>query len=320
MRLPALVVVVAGCAPAPYYTPRVELADQSWHRVGSGAYAFVTARASVAPAIGAGSPPQPAMATRNGSTLAELTVAAGDAIEFPVELASELRGAGCQLDSVVIAHGENAHGENDTHATDLAIDIRRRPSDPPTPIVSYDELDPFAVDSGSTRVVAREAEPTMWSSDGRDVPGVTGRAVVPPQWPTGSGLRIVDRVLTVDLRGELLRWSITDKTSSTVTVGEVVSVLSGSTSKHYRIAPPLELALLRHDLRIAAPDQFSIVLRARTKPFAIAVRSVVETGGVPIVYYPRDGQPMSPDLSPEFAVIVDRCRRPWPTIVRELGH
>lgn len=82
---------------------------------------------------------------------------------------------------------------------------------------------------------------------------------------------------------------------------------------------PLDLLAYRHRIGIAAAASFSIVLRARERPFGIGVRSDRE-GGEPRLSYRAPGADaaMPAHLVPQLSVIVSRCGRPAPEILRDI--
>lgn len=201
----------AGSGPVAGYRPGI--ATDHWCRLGPGTYAFMPVPAVERQLVGVGdecgrgarpqpkapapsTPPSPSASPsprwaedlpaerKTPSTLAELVVAPGASIEIPVRLPPRLRGTGCRIESVVIAHGRDA--------ADLAIDI----ADPSggKPIVSYQQLPPPADRDDVMRIVRDHdgAVPGVWSPD-RKPPLSSMRVADPELWPTGAVLKFDGR-------------------------------------------------------------------------------------------------------------------------------
>jgi hypothetical protein len=90
-------------------------------------------------------------------------------------------------------------------------------------------------------------------------------------------------------------------------------------------APPmrtpslLELVAYRHQIDIAAPAAFSIVLRARTQPFGIGVRSDRESPDPRLSYRAPGATELTPThLVPQVVIVVSRCGRPLVDVVRDI--
>jgi hypothetical protein len=122
---------VAACrvgAPATRYEPAE--APAGWCRLAAGAYAYVWMPSTDPPLAGAAC--DAALRDRAGlpparAAVGMLTVEAGAAIELPVELPPALRGMGCVLESVVLAHARE----------DVAFSLAIRAGDRVTPVMSY---------------------------------------------------------------------------------------------------------------------------------------------------------------------------------------
>lgn len=90
-------------------------------------------------------------------------------------------------------------------------------------------------------------------------------------------------------------------------------------------APPrrqpatLVLVPYRHRIDIAAPDSFSIVLRAREKAFGIGVRSDRESADPRLSYRaPGAAEAVPTHLVAQVGVIVTRCARPVDEVLRDI--
>jgi hypothetical protein len=108
------------------------------------------------------------------SAVTELVVEPGAAIELPVELPPSLRGAGCTLDRVVLAHSSL---END-----LAIAVRA--GDRVTPIATYSALRPATVGAPLER--------NLWAVQhevGMPAPDAFAIVVGADAFPFGIGVR-----------------------------------------------------------------------------------------------------------------------------------
>jgi len=82
---------------------------------------------------------------------------------------------------------------------------------------------------------------------------------------------------------------------------------------------PLTLIAYRHRIDIAAPDSFSIVLRARERAFGIGVRSDRESGSPRLLYRaPGAAEPTPTHLVPYVGVVVSRCGRPVEDVLRDI--
>jgi len=81
----------------------------------------------------------------------------------------------------------------------------------------------------------------------------------------------------------------------------------------------LELIPYRHRVGVVAPDSFSIVLRAREKPFGIGVRSDRESPDPRLSYRaPGASESAQTHLVPMVVVVVSRCGRPINDILRDI--
>jgi hypothetical protein len=86
-----------------------------------------------------------------------------------------------------------------------------------------------------------------------------------------------------------------------------------------RKLPHLTLVAYRHLIDIAAPDSFSIVLRAREKAFGIGVRSDRESSDPRLSYRaPGAAEPTPTHLVPQVGIVVSRCRRPVEDVLRDI--
>jgi hypothetical protein len=94
---------------------------------------------------------------------------------------------------------------------------------------------------------------------------------------------------------------------------------TGEPSVGVRPAPPLEQVAYRHRIDLPASDEFSVVLRAREKPFAIGVRSDRESRD-PTLFYKAPGAaaPVPTHLVPQVGIVVARCGRPLSEVLREI--
>jgi hypothetical protein len=81
---------------------------------------------------------------------------------------------------------------------------------------------------------------------------------------------------------------------------------------------PLVLVAYRHRIDIAAPDSFSIMLRARERAFGIGVRSDRESSDPRLSYRAPGAEPVSTHLVPQVGVIVSRCGRPVEEVLRDI--
>ncbi|MEZ4361595.1 MAG: hypothetical protein R3B48_15515 [Kofleriaceae bacterium] len=220
------------------------------------------------------------------STLAELTVLPGAAIELPVTLPPSLRGARCRLDSVVLAHGEAP--------ADLAIALRA--GEVETPIVAYASMPP----------PPRPPEPAQL---GVDVPPrvlLHDPQLVTPSTPRSS---------TSEASSDPLTASSSLKVSAELGPTGVVLTLQVVSEEAVvvPVAPPRPVTLVRgrHAMDVDAPDTFSIVLRARAQPFTIGVRSSSEFDDPRLRYLAPGATAAVPtSLIPQAAVVVSHCQRP----------
>ena len=81
----------------------------------------------------------------------------------------------------------------------------------------------------------------------------------------------------------------------------------------------LELIAYRHQIAIEAPNTFSIVLRARERPFGIGVRSDRESPDPRLSYRAPGTRELTPThLVPQVGVVVSRCGRPLDEVLRDI--
>lgn len=81
----------------------------------------------------------------------------------------------------------------------------------------------------------------------------------------------------------------------------------------------LVLVAYRHRIDIAAPDAFSIVLRARARAFGIGVRSDRESADPRLSYRaPGAAEPTPTHLVPQVGVVVSRCGRPVAEVLHDI--
>jgi hypothetical protein len=70
---------------------------------------------------------------------------------------------------------------------------------------------------------------------------------------------------------------------------------------------------------MAAPDSFSIVLRAREKAFGIGVRSDRESADPPLSYRAPGTAELAPThLVAQVGVVLTRCGRPVDEVLRDI--
>jgi hypothetical protein len=241
--------------------------------------------------------PDSSTARRSPSTLAELVVAPGGSIEIPVRLPVRLRGTGCRIESVVIAHGRDS--------ADLAIDI----VDPSgvKPIVSYQQLPPPTDRDNVKRIVRDHSDAVrgVWSPD-RPPPVVSMVVADRDLWPTGAVLKLGSRGMD---SFAAVAFEIPKDREAPPEPRHVEP--PAEELPPYPQPKPLELIAYRHSIGIAATDLFSIILRARERPFGIGVRSDRESSDPRLSYRaPGDADPMPTHLVPQVAVIISRCGRP----------
>jgi hypothetical protein len=263
------------------------------------------------------------------STLAELIVEPGAAIEVPVRLPPALQGVGCRLDSVVIAHGQDA--------ADLALEVASGSGgQAAVPIVAYAQLPP--ADEKLPGIVGDP--PVTPAPAGQPAKAPKAPAVAPGRWPTGALLRF-DGVRNADGFANVVfelrpppepeppprppdgpvespppKWL-----EPVIKLDELVNPPPKPPPSPPPIPPkPLELLPYRHPIGIAAADSPStIILRARERPFGIGVRSDREGGEPRLAYRPPGAAGSMPThLVPLLAVIVSRCGRPAPEILSDL--
>jgi hypothetical protein len=190
MRRLSLLLGLCACGDPPrpvalaHYQPTI--ASESWCRIDPGLFGFVPHPQVAPPLLGYScaaarreSPPSNPPA---GSTFAELIIEPGGSIEIPVQLPQVLQGAGCQLDSVVIAHGKRS--------SDLAIEIAS--AGRMLPIVSYAQLPLPPGDGAASRTVVSDGSgrrKSIWAPDAPAAENTLAVTAEPDLWPTGALLR-----------------------------------------------------------------------------------------------------------------------------------
>jgi len=330
-----------GLTPVRYWP---DVASESWCRLGQGVYAHESAP-SVWPALAGPtcSPPQraPLPLPPPPSTLAELIIEPGAAIEVPVRLPPALRGVGCRLDSVVIAHGQGS--------ADLVLEVASGgDGQAAVPIAAYAQLPPpeeanwpgFVGDPPEPQTVKQTVKQTgSWVPDPPPAKDPKAGAGDRTPWPAGAllrfdGVRNADGFANVVFQLRPPRVVESEPTPADRPVEDPPPEwLRPVTKLEEIVAPPpkppkppelrrepLELLPFRHRIGIAAADSPStIILRARERPFGIGVRSDREGGEPRLAYRPPGADAAMPThLVPQLAVIVSRCGRPAAEILRDI--
>jgi hypothetical protein len=247
------------------------------------------------------------------STLAELSVPPGSAIEIPVELPAELRDRGCVLDSIALAHGSRAadlaievivdgvitpvveyealpEPSRDT-TLDASTAIRATPVPPPPDAAPLPDAAPEPDAAPSVEIMAPYLEPDAAPPDAMPDAALPPDAE-PPPWPQGA-------MLTFDPA----------ERAPDDTVGIIVAP-----------GEPIDRAFVpvRHAIGIPAPYAFVIRLRARTQPFGIAVRSDRTTQDPRLLVVAPGGDAIPTHLIPQAAIAVSRCKRSAREIANDL--
>jgi hypothetical protein len=325
------------------------VASERWCRVDAGVFAFVP-HPQVGPSLlGHGcTPPRRDPAPANapaGSTFAELVVEPGGSIEIPVQVPEALQGAGCRIDSVLIPHGKRT--------SDLAIEIAN--AGRMLPIVAYEQLPPPPEDGVSPRTLVSDGSNlprAIWALD--VPPGERSLTVIaePELWPTGAVLRF-DGARTADgaasvvfeiesepepLPAEEPAEPAPPGTAPPGTASPGTEPLGTETAEPAQVEPapegnsppaptpppirqPAALVLVayRHRIDVAAPDSFSIVLRARERAFGIGVRSDRESADPRLSYRtPGAAEPAPTHLVPQVGIVLSRCGRPVEEVLRDI--
>jgi len=301
-----------GSPPTRYWPAR---APANWCRVGDGTYAFLWYPTTRPPLVGDGCETLRERATdardravvssapRSLSSLAELVVGPGSAIEIPIELPPVLAGASCRLDSVVLAHGKTP--------ADLAIALRLGADE--LPVVHYAQLPPAIGDAP----VVTSTGPTAPGADlpGADLPVPVARMPREPPFITVADIPgtpapapTPDPSLTeVDLDLSIAGWSA----GLTFVLDPDARAADASAGVTPGPVHPLEFFAVRHRIGVAVPDRFSIIVRAGALPFAIAVRSDRESSDPTLTYLAASSvEPVPTHFVPQAAVVLSSCRRP----------
>ncbi len=351
MRRIWLLLGLCACGETPrpvvYAQYRPEVASESWCRLGAGVFAFVPHPQVARPLLGYGCTaprrdPAPAMAPAGaGSTFAELVVEPGGSIEIPVQLPKVLQGAGCRIDSVLIPHGKRI--------SDLAIEIAN--AGRMVPIVSYEQLPPPPEEGVSPRTVVSDGSgrrAAIWAPAAPSAESSPAVIADPELWPTGAVLRF-DGARTADGAAGVVfeiepepepppaeepaqpeppaepppppaAPAANAQVEPAPPEGDSLPEPEPEpTAPPIRQPAPLVLVAYRHRIDIAAPDSFSIVLRARERSFGIGVRSDRESADPPLSYRaPGAAEPMPTHLVPQVGVVVSRCGRPVEEVLRDI--
>jgi hypothetical protein len=337
MRRIWLLLGLCACSETPrpvvlaQYRPAVD--SETWCRINAGIFAFVP-HPQVGPSLlghGCTASRRAPVSVTAGSTFAELVVEPGGSIEIPVQLPKVLQGAGCRIDSVLIPHG--------MRTSDLAIEIAS--AGRVVPIVSYEQLPPpsergvwprSVVSDGSGRrkgIWAPDAPPDA-PPDERSLEVIAD----PELWPTGAvlrfdGARTADGAASVAFEIEEEPPPPAEEPASPEEPAEPAPPEGDSppeVGSPPAPAPPpirqpaaLVLVAYRHRIDIAAPDSFSIVLRARERAFGIGVRSDRESADPRLSYRaPGAAEPTPTHLVPQVGVVVSRCGRPVEEVLRDI--
>lgn len=295
--------------PVVYAQYRPAVASERWCRLDAGVFAFVP-HPQVGPSLlGYGCTPprrEPVPATApKGSTLAELVIEPGGAIEMPVQLPEALQGAGCRIDSVLIPHGKRV--------SDLAIEIAI--AGRMLPIVSYEQLPAPPEDGVLPRPLVSDGSDrprAIWSPDEPLRESWMTVAADPELWPTGAVLRF-DGARTADGAASVV-FEIEAEPAPPVD-----DTPPEATPPPIRQPATLVLVAYRHRVDVAAPDSFSIVLRARERAFGIGVRSDRESADPRLSYRaPGAAEPTPTHLVPQVGVVLSRCGRPLAEVLRDI--
>lgn len=329
--------------PVEHAEYRPAVASESWCRLDAGVFAFAPQPPLGPPLLGRGCTaprrdraPTPGPA---GSTLAELVIEPGGSIEIPVQLPKALQGVGCRIDSVLIPHGKRS--------SDLAIEIAS--AGRVVPIVAYAQLPPPSEDGALPRSVVSDGpiRKAIWAPDAPRVEHSMTVNADPDLWPTGAVLRF-DGARTADGAASVV-FEIEHEpeppaeepakpedpgteapagapsTSAPPSPPQAEPTPSDGDSSPAATPPPIRqpdalvLVAYRHRIDIAAPDSFSIVLRARERAFGIAVRSDRESADPRLSYRaPGAAEPTPTHLVPQVGVVVSRCGRPVEEVLRDI--